>query len=259
MQVSTLRPGLMVSLSTSMKGNVSYTRNDIVAAHIAEDGTEQAKWETDRRVDDPAEYERGSKARSKARSLISAVCTPSNFGLLCPEDDKEKLDLAITEAMKVAQDFNMEATLTRVNVYVMIGRVAADDVEAIRAINSEMRSLFEDMEAGINKLDVEAVRAAANKAVAMGQMLSPMTSLKVEEAVKRVRSLARRMVKAGETAAVEIDAETMRRLAQARMSFLDLDDQAEILAPEAEGIEVDFAPIEIAIPATAVASPELEV
>src|SRR5260221_4374072 len=95
LQAQTLRPGLLVSLKTSLDGNVKYRSVDIVADHVTAEGERRAKWETERTIQDPAEYERAVKARSKARAIITGVCAPSSFGLLCPEFQRDKLTAAV--------------------------------------------------------------------------------------------------------------------------------------------------------------------
>lgn len=261
MQVSTLRPGLLVGLTTRIQGNVSYTTREIEADHLEDDGTRQATWETNRVIEHPKEHEESVKVRGKARSLITAVCTPSVFGLLCPEADREKLSAAIAEARVVIDAFNAVAQVSRVSVYTVVGRIAADDAEAVRAINSELRYLMESMESGLKKLDVEAVRAAADKAKALSSMLSPEASERAEMAIKVARSAARRIVKAGEVAAAEIDETVLRTIRYARAAFLDLDDAKEIQEPVVVGRAVEF---EMEAPATpppaapAVSVPSLE-
>lgn len=240
MQTTTIRPGLLVSLKTSVAGNVSYKRLDLENAHLTDTGEQKARWETERTVTDPAEFEAATKLRSKCRTVISSVCSQSAFGLLCPDDRKEALREAVAEAQALAADFNSRASLTSVAVYVVAGTVAQDDVQAVRAINSEIRDLLTEMEDGLKRLDVEAVRNAANKARGLGQMLSQDAAARVQEAVETARSLARKIVKSGEAAAVEIDEAALRNLKTARTAFLDLDDAVEVQAPEAEGRVVEM-------------------
>jgi len=103
MQATTLRPGLLVALSTRVTGNVTYTRRDIDFGRVSPvNGALISKWETERTVTNPEEADAASKARGKCRTLISSVCAQSEFGLLCPEDDAGKLDRAIAEAREVA-------------------------------------------------------------------------------------------------------------------------------------------------------------
>ena len=245
MQVSTIRPGLLVSLKTALQGGVHYKTRDLVADHVTEDGSRRAAWETERTVEDPAEHERGTKARGKARSLVSLVCANSTFGLLCAEADREKLMAAISEARAVADDFNRRAAISRVTVNVIVGRVAADDVEAVRAINSEIRDLLAAMDRGLQALDVEAIREAANKAKSLSTMLSPEASQRAEAAIRAARTAARQIVKAGEAAAIEVDQATLRTVREARLMFLDIPDstmEAEVPVPEAITRTVDLEP-----------------
>jgi hypothetical protein len=244
MQTSTIRPGLIVSLKTSIEGNVNYERYDVEPDHLTEEGQKRAVWETKRTIVDPEEHDAAVIVRSKCRSLIVGVCSISTFGLLCPESRKEQLDLAIAEAQNWATVFNSQAKLTRIRVYVITGRVAQDDVEAVRAINSEVRDLMETMETGLQNLDVRVVRDAANKAKSIGQMLSDEASERIKVAVDAARELARKIVKAGEAGAEAIDHAAIRKIAEARTAFLDMDSlsEAEIATPEQSARAIDLEP-----------------
>jgi len=253
-KASTIRPGLLVSLKTSIKGGVSYRKTPLEVEQVEgvvpteeEKRAEKARWETERTITDAVEHEAAVKARSKARAAITGVCTASAFGLLCPAERQADLDKAIAEARKIADDFNSTAQISRVTVYVIAGRVAGDDVEAVRAISSEVRDLLSDMEDGVRRLNVEDIRKAANSAKEVGAMLSDDMKAKVEVAVEAARSAARKIVKAGETAATEINSKLIWQIQAARTQFLDLDEVKEVQAPEAgEGRALDLIPSETA-------------
>jgi hypothetical protein len=235
---NTLRPGLLVSLKTSCRGNVKYDREDLVNEHAV------SKWETTRTIADPVEYEAAKKAQSKAAQIIRRVCSASAFGLLCPERDKDMLEAAIADARYVIDAFNEKAQLTRVEVFVIAGRIAQDDVEAVKAINSEVRELMDEMARGVEKLDVERIRNAANKARDVGKMLTPQAQANVQIAIETARSAAKQIVKAGEAAAIEVDTLAVRKIADQRTMFLDLSDQAEISRPQSQARAIDLAPEE---------------
>jgi hypothetical protein len=238
--ISTLRPGLLVSLKTSVQGNVKYSKTVLESEHKDPDGAERARWETERTITDKVEHEAAQEARGKASHVIRRVCTNSAFGLLCPESKTAELEAAIADARKVAEDFNSKATLTRLGVFVICGRVAQDDVEAVRAINSEIRDLLADMETGLANLDVKMVRAAAVKAKGIGQMLSPSAAEKIEVAITAARASARKIVAAGEQVAAEVDRATIRRIAEQRTAFLDIDNMKEVARPSETGRAIDL-------------------
>lgn len=241
-KTSTLRPGLLISLRSSVTGNVSYERRELVHKK-GKDGSDIASWTTIRVIADRVEYEAAHKTRSKARSTITSVCTNSAFGLMCPESDEGDLEAAISEARKIAEKFNETAKLSRVGVYVITGRIAADDVEAVRAINSEVRELLDDMKEGLKNLDVKRVRDAAAKAKAIGNMLSPDAALRIQSAVEAARKSATKMAKAGDQLSMEIDNRTIRTIAESRTAFLDIDvEKKEIAKPKASGRAVDLSP-----------------
>lgn len=239
---STLRPGLLVSLKTSVVGNVSYNKRDLEQNHSTEDGALKAKWETERTISDPVEHEAAQKARGRAQSLIRSVCAVSAFGLLCPESDTDVLDKAIADARKVADEFNAGAKLTRLHLYIIAGRIAPDDVEAVKAINSEVTDLLDAMTRGLQNLDVKAVRDAASRAKNVGSMLSPDAAARIQIAIDTARASAKKIVQAGEQAAAEIDLSAIRRITEQRTAFLDLDQQGDVAAPAAEGRALDMTP-----------------
>jgi hypothetical protein len=246
----TLRPGLLVSLKTSVRGNVSYDKKIVEESHITEDGAAAEAWETKRTIVDPKEHERAQKAMSLARNAIRRVCAHSAFGYLCPEADSDKLDAGVAEARKIVEAFNQTAQLTRLSVNVITGRIAPDDVEAIKSINSEIKDLMDAMESGVQNLDVRVIREAATKAKDVAAMLNKDSQARVQIAVDAARNAAKAIVKAGETAAVEVDRQAVRLITEQRTAFLDLDEPAQVQAPVAQSVRaVDLAP---AVPATAI-------
>lgn len=238
----TLRPGLLVSLSTSLRGNVSYQTTTLEAEHPTEGGEAQARWETERTIADPAEHAEAIQVRSKIRTVIQRQCSRSAFGLLCPEGNADGLAEAIAHARNLAEDFNARAALTRITVNVLSGRIAADDVEAVKAISNELRDLMEEMQTGLASLDVKSVRDAASKAKDVGAMLTPEARGRLDVAIQAARSSARKLAKAGETAAVEVDRAAIAQIDMARTSFLDLDMElaAPVPAPAMEGRDIDL-------------------
>jgi len=230
---TTIRPGILVALRTSVTGNVKYAKRVIEAGRTTEEGVHVAEWETTRTIIDRAEHERAVKVRSEARGYLTKVCIASAFGLLCPEADSPDLLAALAKAKALCAEFNKTSTVTTVSFNALMGRVAQDDVEAIKAISAEVRDLLSDMEEGVRNLDVERIRKAATEATQIGQMLSPDAQARLQVAIAAARGTAKEIVKAGEQAAVEIDRATLRKLTEARTAFLDLDDAVAVDQPAA--------------------------
>src|SRR5215469_45426 len=127
MRVSTIRPGTLVTLKTSISGNVRYFKTNVEAEHLLENGqTSEAEWNTRRITLDKAEHELAVKTRSRCRSLITGCCTVGNF-LICPVANRDNLEKAIAEAEALARDFNTNANVTRISVYPAMTEVAPDD------------------------------------------------------------------------------------------------------------------------------------
>ena len=160
--------------------------------------------------------------------------------MLCPEDGAGKLSVAVTRAREIAEEFNSRSKFSRISINVLTGRIAPDDVEAVRAINGEVRELLEAMASGVKQLDAKAVRDAASKARSIGSMLSPEAQERIRGAVEAARGAAREIVKAGDSAAAEIDRSVLRKIREARGAFLDIDGAREIGAVKTKGRAVDY-------------------
>lgn len=227
---STIRPGLLVSVKSTVVGGVSYTRVDLETGETPVQGTDVAEWKTKRVIEDKTEHEAAVKCRAKALGGIRAVCSATTFGLLCPNEQEGALDAAVTAARALVDAHNAIAKHTRVGVYVLKGRVASDDAEAARAITQEISSLVNQMDAGIESFNVDAIREAAKRAAEMSNMLSDDNKAKVEGAIEQARKAARMIVKRiekeGEDRAIVIRDIQRGQIESARITFLDLSGDA---------------------------------
>jgi hypothetical protein len=243
---STLRPGLLVSLKTSVVGNVKYRKHTLDASDApAEEGSSVARWETERTIADVAEHEASQQTRSKAQALVRGKCTLSAFGLLCPEDKEGELDAAIEEANKLVAEFNKTAKLARIAIYVIKGRIAADDVQAVKAINSELNDLMIKMQEAMQNLDVKGIRDAANRARSVSNMVTGDVLARASIAIQTAREFATKIVKAGEIGSIEVDRIAVDKITSMRMAFLDLDDTTNntvaAMAPEVGTFDLEPA------------------
>ena len=122
--VSTLRPGLLVSINTSIKGNVKYNKINGETV-IRDDGSEYTDWETERTVRDPKEQKLATEVRSKARNFVVSVCIPTEHGLLCPTDKRDQLDEAFDKARALCEEFNAKAQVTRLKFNALTGLIVS--------------------------------------------------------------------------------------------------------------------------------------
>lgn len=227
---SVIRPGLLVSLKTTIVGGVSYQRIDLDTDKPVESGMEVTRWETRRVIEDKAEHDAATKCRSTATALINKECSNTSFGRLCPTDQEGALDAAIARARKLVDDHNATAKHTRIGIFVLKGRVASDDAEAARAITQEIGELVQKMDAGIKAFDPEAIRDAANRAREISSLLSDEKKTKIDGAIAQARKAAREI-----TRRIEVDAEERAvvladiqrgQIESARIAFLDLSEDA---------------------------------
>lgn len=237
MDVKTIKPGLLVALTSKAEGNRKYTSKEVDQQQ--QGASELRKWEGECFTRDVAEQEAAEKCRSEARGMIAKLCFKTDFGLICPEDREQELAEAIARAHAHVSAFNATAMYTRVYVDALPARIAKDDTAAAKAITKDVRELLDAMKAAIAAADPKAIRDTCNSARQIGQMLSADLEEKVSKAVANARSIARKIVarveKAGESAAAVLADINTHDLDQARFCFGDL-------APEPAGQPAESLP-----------------
>lgn len=237
---SVIRPGLLVSVKSTVAGGVSYQREDLAADPEAE-GAAVTVWKTKRVIDDPVEHEAATKCRSTALAMIRKVCSSTSFGLLCPADQEGALGAAIKAARALVEAFNTTATHTQVSVFALKGRVASNDAEAARAITDEIAGLVQAMDAGIKEFDPKKIREAADRAREMANMLSDEKKGKIDAAIAQARVAARTIVKRiekeGEARELVMLDIQRGQIESARIAFLDLSGEPATSAAPSPAID----------------------
>lgn len=238
----TMKPGLLVSMNTQVKGNVSYTGLDRDVRVV--DRSEITDIHTRKLVTDIDEQDAAIKERTKIRGLILSLCTKSADALLCPNDREAELREAIAQGREIADKFNANAITTHIEFSVICGRIAQDDVETVRAITSDVRTLLDDMKQGVKTLDPKQIRDAANTLTQVGKVLTPEAAQRLRVPIESARAAAtaiNKLTKAGEVAAIEVDKGVMRKITSARTSFLDINTEvSELEQPEYKGRAIDL-------------------
>jgi hypothetical protein len=226
-KATTIRPGYLVSIKTSIKGGVQYQRVDLDTGLPVADGTEVTRWETTKIVENREESDRATKVRSKARQMIERLCIKTAFGPVCPMDQVSALDAIIANARQLVEESNQTFGHTQIGIYVLKGEVKSDDAEALRSITQEASVLIQQMDDGIKEFDSGKIKDAANRAQALSAMLGEETSAKVNSAVEQARKAARTIVKRiekeGEDRVIVLADIQRGQIESARIAFLDLD------------------------------------
>lgn len=217
-----IRPGFLVSLKTTLIGNISYHKVVLEREHIDADGAEKAKWQTERVIGDRREHDAGRKAQADARAKITSVCTNTAFGLLCPEDQADVLQNAIREAKEVAAQFNRTARLSRVNVYAIVGKIAPDRFDVVEAMASEALTLLDQMTAGIRNREPAEIRTAANELRKLGDMFSENGRAQLKTAIDAGRGAARKIGKTPGVPASDLEREALNVISGIRRGFARL-------------------------------------
>ena len=217
-----IRPGYLVSLKTTLIGNISYHKQVLEREHVVEDGSEQARWETKRVIGDRDEHNLGRKMQADARAKITTVCTNTAFGLLCPEEKSNELQQAINEAKQIAAEFNRTARLSRINVYVIVGKIAPERFDVVSAMASEALELLTTIQSGIRNRDAVAIRTAANELRRLSDMFSENGRGKLQEALDAGRGAARKIIKVPAGPAHELEGQAAQVVNAVHRQFQQL-------------------------------------
>jgi hypothetical protein len=208
---------LLVALKTSVQGSISYERN------VLEQTEKLLHTETKRRMANPKEHAEAIRIRARVRSLVRSVCATTAFGFFCLLDKQGELDGVVAQAEALVEAFNEKATHTSIWFGIMRGKVLANDLEAVRGINNEVRELLNQMSIGIKSSDAEEIRDAADRAKQVASVLATEAQQLVEEAIEAARKAASGISKA-QRKNEEIDpAATKAALQTIKKSFLDFD------------------------------------
>jgi len=229
--VARVKPGILVSLGTSNRGNTSYTREVIEYPTEQDDGSVESEMNVRKRVADPDEQRSAEKIRNRARTLILRPCSKSKGWYICPLDRRDELEKGIADARQLVNDFNSMAIYNHIQLNLICGEVQQDDVEAAKTIFNKVGEFMRQMEIGLEKLDVKRVRQIANEAQNVGQMLDGEAKAELEEVIKAARGAATRIKKRGDAIVGEMERSTIRLIAESRTAFLDLDSADEIAEP----------------------------
>lgn len=219
-----VRPGFLVVLNTSVKGGVTYHRQDLEDRENA-DGAHVHKWETEKIVSDPEEHETACAIRLKVRSLVRAACYYTPFGHIVPTDEVENLDAKLAEARQLVDEFNADAKTCRVRFSLMRGEIAEDAAEAVSAVADEVKDLMEQMQGAIAGGKVGDIRNIANRANTMSRLLEAESEGKdhLSRAVRAARKIARAITKrvqnGSEDMAAVLAEQEAKPIAMARFQF----------------------------------------
>lgn len=224
-----LRPGVLLSLRVSHKGGASYTQIDREQT-TDKVGAEVTRWKTERRIEDPEEYERGSKLRNKCRTIITGACLQTPFGLICPLDQIKKLNDAMQTARATAAQFNSSAKHSWIVIGALRGKIEQNDTEAMRAIGTELKDLLRRMKEEVSQANPTNVRDLAWRAKQLGGMLEDTQQTQIDKAVKAARKaaseIAKRVEKQGEETAAVLATLKLEELELNRFAWLEATDGA---------------------------------
>ncbi len=238
-QPTPIRPGLLISLSTSVKprhADAIKSTRELIESRTLPDGSLYERWKKTKTILDPKEWKRAGQARLRVRALVKAACAQTAFGFICPAEEQEQLDANLRQADREVAEFNRTSQHYEVRWQYLAGEIKADDAEAVRAIREQVGGILEDLESATKAGDVESIRDLCGQAQQMERLLEQKSTARgqVGRAVEAGRKIARAVVKqvqkAGEKIEGVLTEEQRSPISLARFAFVqrvDLDDEPQ--------------------------------
>jgi hypothetical protein len=189
MQRLTLKPSLLVAVSISRSGGVSYAREKLEQTLVG--NHEVSVWKTTRDVPDVADVKKADAIASECRRKIAALCYRTAFGWIAPKEKEAELNQAWAEVRARVQQANAEELRTcRLTATCVKGEVVTDDHEAAEAILKDIGAFFAEVMEAINACDVKKIRQAVASMKGVDGLLDPAHSAALKAAVKQVKQVA---------------------------------------------------------------------
>lgn len=192
--VNTIKPGILVSLKSTVTGGVNYERNDL-RAETAATGAEVRHWKTTCYTADPDEHARATKVRNRAIYCVRSLCADTALGLVCPLEREVELRAAIEDMRRIVDEYEATARYTHVRVTVYRGTVDATDAENVNAVAEEVARIVSYMAEALARRDVKAIRDAATDAASLAMIVSDDAAQKLVRAIEAARDAANQIAK----------------------------------------------------------------
>jgi hypothetical protein len=228
-QMVTFKPSVLVGASITRQGNVRYEREDLGTE--TPDGIEIKSWKTTKTTEMLDEYKRSEAVASECRRMLRAACYPTAVGLICPMDQRDRLDAAIAAIKDKIRQANGEFQLARLGCTFVQATIATDDQEAATAIARELSGFMQELTAALESCDVKKIRGTVASMKGIEQLLPGTASQTLQTAIQTARRAASTIAREVERKGRAID-EVRREIDLAPI------DVARILFVEVEEIQV---------------------
>jgi len=172
-QVKTLsiKPCILVTDKLTVHRAVSYGRTEL-SATVNADGSEDAKWETERHYKNKEESQEADRIYSRARSKLRSICLQTDIGFVCPASKEPELSDAIEEARFIVDEANKGFTHCSVNFRVVCTRIESDNDDGAATLKDALNSSVVDIRNALFAFDPKKARASLKSTSNLVDVLS---------------------------------------------------------------------------------------
>lgn len=191
-KLSTLhvRPCILVIDKLLVERAVEYNRTDI-SCKANPDGSEDAKWETERHYKNRQETQKANQLYSAARAKLHAVCHRTDIGFICPEANRDKLETAIAEARKLVEDGNEVFQHCSVRFRVVCTELKTDNMPGVTTIQEVLEENVEKLKEALLSFDPTKATTILNSSKNLvGLFQDPASRQALETSRKEAKQLA---------------------------------------------------------------------
>jgi hypothetical protein len=188
-----IEPCILVNDRVSVDRGVRYVRHDLFKK-ANPDGSEDAKWETERHYKDRSETKVANSTYTKARSLLRKVCLPTEIGFVCPVAKENELQAAIFAAGKLVDDANKSFKHCKITLRIVCTTIEPTNNAGVAMLEDTLTNTVASVKAALENFDMQRVREVLSSTKTLADVLAdPVQKQRLVDARKQTADLLKQM------------------------------------------------------------------
>lgn len=187
----TIEPCILVRDRVTVDRAVKYHRTEL-GKQVNDDGSEDAKWETERHYKNRGEAMKADRVYHSVRSKLQEVCLKTGIGFVCPLSRKQELEEAVARGKQLVDEFNAEATHCHIRFLVVCTEITPANVEGVQLLRDTLNHSASSIREALQNFNPAKARDAVRASKKMVDVLSDnATKKELQEACDEAKVLCR--------------------------------------------------------------------
>jgi len=232
LETKDLKACYLIGYKVSVHGGIHYEHS---GEEKSTNGTaEFASWQTDKEVNDAAEYKRAQALRNKAKRYLNKLGVSNELGVVVPVENLQQIKDTYRSLSVEVDRFNVEAIFSSIRFRVLRFKIEGENEVALQDMLADMRSNLVDLKAAVKKADVKGIRDVIQRMKGMEMVLPDSAADFVQRAVDDARAQATEMRKALEERKEDLEV-VQRRISTSSVDFA----RFALMEPGSDLLDVD--------------------